>query len=140
MNANNLVKKQRDSAEAAGFASPADLSNVPPGTEFQATWTFKNNGSTTWNGRYHIVYTLDPPFGNGRFRPLSAGQQDRLGHRRRRCAGRSSARRHRSTHADLHRAHHGRNLCHQLADEKLRRQTLWPRSLDARRRQRQPAG
>ena len=58
MNANNLAHNQRDSAEAAGFTSVVDLGNVPPGANFQATWSFKNDGTTTWDGRYRFVYTL----------------------------------------------------------------------------------
>jgi hypothetical protein len=57
MNANNLANK-RDSAEAAGFTAHDDLDNVSPGAEFHATWSFKNDGTTTWDGRYKIVYTL----------------------------------------------------------------------------------
>ena len=43
-----------DQAEAAGFqALNADLDHVAPGQAVQVTWTFKNSGSTTWDGQYN---------------------------------------------------------------------------------------
>lgn len=48
-----------DAAEAAGFSSSIELVNVahPPGTTYQATWTFRNSGQTTWNGGYKIAFS-----------------------------------------------------------------------------------
>lgn len=60
MGTHTLVTEKLDSAEAAGFSTQANLNDIAPGTTFQATWTFKNSGSTTWNGRYRFVYTLTP--------------------------------------------------------------------------------
>lgn len=47
-------------AEAAGFSANVDLDKVAPGSSFEATWTFKNIGQTTWNGRYRLTYTITP--------------------------------------------------------------------------------
>jgi hypothetical protein len=45
-----------DRAEAAGFQPSVDLGRVPAGSAFQATWSFLNSGSTTWDQRYALVY------------------------------------------------------------------------------------
>jgi hypothetical protein len=55
MNAQNF-----DSAKKAGFTPHVDLGNVAPGTSFQVTWSFQNDGSTTWDSGYRLVYTLAP--------------------------------------------------------------------------------
>jgi hypothetical protein len=46
-----------DAAEAAGFASDADLDRVVPGATIRATWTFRNSGPTTWDSRYRLIYS-----------------------------------------------------------------------------------
>ncbi len=46
-----------DKAEVAGFSTDANLNLVAPGATFQATWTFKNSGTTTWNGDYRFSYS-----------------------------------------------------------------------------------
>lgn len=49
-----------DQAESGEFKAPSvDLDSVAPGTTFQATWRFKNTGTTTWNKNYQFVYTLN---------------------------------------------------------------------------------
>jgi len=49
-----------DAAEAAGFAADTDLDRLPAGASFRATWTFRNSGQSTWNGRYRLVYSETP--------------------------------------------------------------------------------
>ncbi|MDX1417221.1 MAG: NBR1-Ig-like domain-containing protein [Candidatus Promineifilaceae bacterium] len=49
--------KKMDKAEAAGFESSIPLDNVPAGTPFSTTWTFKNSGESTWDGRYEFAYS-----------------------------------------------------------------------------------
>ena len=49
-----------DAATVAGFATDVDLNRVPPGASFRATWTFRNSGPTTWDGRYQFVYSDTP--------------------------------------------------------------------------------
>lgn len=54
------VISNENQARAAGFSTTADLDRVAPGSSFQATWTFRNTGTNTWNGRYRFTYTLTP--------------------------------------------------------------------------------
>lgn len=49
-----------DAAEAVGFSSSIDLDRVAPGQSFQATWIFRNSGSTNWDQSYQLVYVEDP--------------------------------------------------------------------------------
>ena len=49
-----------DAAAVAGFATDVDLNRVAPGASFRATWTFRNSGPTTWDGRYRLVYSDAP--------------------------------------------------------------------------------
>ena len=44
-------------AKAAGFMRGTDLTVLAPGTTFPVTWTFENTGSSTWDGRYELVYS-----------------------------------------------------------------------------------
>jgi hypothetical protein len=46
-----------DQAQSAGFMRGTDLSALEPGMTFPVTWTFKNTGGNTWDGRYQLVYT-----------------------------------------------------------------------------------
>jgi hypothetical protein len=54
------MSTQIDNATAAGFTAAIDLNKVSPGATFKATWSFKNAGTTTWDGRYQLAYTLAP--------------------------------------------------------------------------------
>ncbi|GJM40087.1 MAG: hypothetical protein DHS20C20_03690 [Ardenticatenaceae bacterium] len=47
-------------AKAAGFMRGIDLTALPPGTTFPVTWIFENSGSSTWDGRYSLVYSETP--------------------------------------------------------------------------------
>lgn len=44
-------------AKAAGFMRGTDLMVLAPGTTFPVTWIFENIGSSTWDGRYQLVYS-----------------------------------------------------------------------------------
>jgi hypothetical protein len=56
-------------ATAAGFSAAADLNQLAPGQLFQATWRFRNTGTTTWDSNYLLVYTKRPhPETNGLLR------------------------------------------------------------------------
>ena len=60
MSTNNPATQSLDNAKAAGFTTQVNLDGVPAGSTFQVTWTFQNEGTTTWDGRYRLVYTLAP--------------------------------------------------------------------------------
>lgn len=49
-----------NAAAVAGFSTDVDLNRVATGAAFRATWTFRNSGSTTWDGRYQLVYADTP--------------------------------------------------------------------------------
>ncbi len=67
-----------DAAEAAGFTSSIELVNVThaPGTTFQATWTFKNSGQTTWNGGYRFVFSDEANPQSAAYRNLPLGTKE----------------------------------------------------------------
>ncbi len=44
-----------DDSQFISFHSPADLDQVPGGTNFAATWRLKNNGTKDWRLGYHLV-------------------------------------------------------------------------------------
>ncbi len=54
------MSTEGNKAVAAGFVATVDLNRVLPGTGFQATWSFKNTGTTTWRTDYQLAYTLTP--------------------------------------------------------------------------------
>lgn len=54
------MSTQIDNATAAGFTAAIDLDKVSAGALFKATWSFTNSGTTTWDGRYQLAYTLAP--------------------------------------------------------------------------------
>lgn len=47
----------QDAATAEGFSASTDLDHVAAGQSFQGTWTFRNTGTTTWDGSYRLAYT-----------------------------------------------------------------------------------
>ncbi len=53
----SVAQRSVDSAEAAGFLPSVELDSLSAGQSFQATWTFRNSGTTTWTGEYRFVYT-----------------------------------------------------------------------------------
>lgn len=61
----------QNAAAAEGFSTNVDLNQLTPGQSFQATWTFRNTGTTTWDGSYLLIHTQRPhPETNGLLRSL----------------------------------------------------------------------
>ncbi len=64
-----------DSAEAAGFDTSISLDLVEPGTQFEALWSFKNTGNSTWNKNYQLVFSDKPHAETGNFPRSSFGSK-----------------------------------------------------------------
>jgi hypothetical protein len=46
--------------EFISFNSSADLNNMQPGSQFQATWVLRNTGTAAWKGNFRLDYTETP--------------------------------------------------------------------------------
>ena len=64
-----------NNAAIAGFSTTANLDHLPAGTTFEATWQFRNTGSTTWDQNYQLVYTLTPHAETANFPRSPLGSQ-----------------------------------------------------------------
>lgn len=48
----------QNAAAAEGFSTNTNISHLTPGQTFQATWTFRNTGTTTWDSSYRLFHTM----------------------------------------------------------------------------------
>ncbi|MFZ0545896.1 MAG: NBR1-Ig-like domain-containing protein, partial [Candidatus Promineifilaceae bacterium] len=46
--------------EFISFNSTADLNNLQPFSQFQATWVLRNTGTAVWNGNFRLDYSSNP--------------------------------------------------------------------------------